>query len=317
MSNYKRIAYTILASCAFFFQTAIAEESSTCAAENKTVDCCEKATCKAPCECLPNRMYISYTMGKGIGYKRNYTTLGYFVSGSLVNRSNIVTFADLRAHCFGNSKMAFNVGLGLRYLDSCAKRVYGVNVFYDYRKKDNDFNQLGLGFESLGCLYDLRVNGYLPIGEKSETLSICRFTYPGGFFAKVKRHQDALRGIDAEIGTGLNRFMCWPPCDLYLYGAVGPYYYSNKFHHFWGGRARLVLQYTEYLSFEVRTTYDDYFRGALQGVITLSIPFPGPNSCCKTPCCDATLCCWARQPVYRNEIIATDKVRCCWKANFH
>ena len=45
-------------------------------------------------------------------------------------------------------------------------RIYGGHFYYDYRDTGHShYNQLSWGFESLGALFDYRVNAYLPVGD--------------------------------------------------------------------------------------------------------------------------------------------------------
>ena len=78
-----------------------------------------------------NRISIRHIESKGIGYNQGYTTLeGFFVPIPSLN-TGWVPFLDLRGHLFNDGKPAANGGLGLRYVDS---RVWGGNIYYDYRK---------------------------------------------------------------------------------------------------------------------------------------------------------------------------------------
>ncbi|HUG89580.1 MAG TPA: inverse autotransporter beta domain-containing protein [Planctomycetaceae bacterium] len=59
----------------------------------------------------------------------------------------------------------YNVGLGVRTTAGPAQRIWGGNLYFDYRDLGSpDFQQIGVGVESLGP-WDFRANGYLPVGD--------------------------------------------------------------------------------------------------------------------------------------------------------
>ena len=186
-----------------------------------------------------------------------------------------------------------------------------MNVYYDYRRGDDkhNFHQLGLGAEWLNGCWDLRINSYLP-WNKSQTSAYCVFDDLGdGFFAKRHKFEYAYSGFDAEIGMPL-----WNCCDFSLYGAAGPYYYGRSHvHHFFGGTARLELDWRSILSLQVRVSYDKVYSTCVQGTIQVSLPldFFNCDSCCDSCGCQCLFC----EPVQRNGIILIDD--CCnWTWNW-
>jgi|JI9StandDraft_1071089.scaffolds.fasta_scaffold10828_5 hypothetical protein len=132
-------------------------------------DLCQTPTDARQCSSAdsPYRVTARHIEAKGIGYKEGYTTLeGFF---ALANRWDDWTpFLDLRGHIFNNGRFALNAGIGARYLGDT--RILGLNGYYDYRStKRQDYNQVALGLESLGELWDFRINGYLPLGKKESS----------------------------------------------------------------------------------------------------------------------------------------------------
>jgi trimeric autotransporter adhesin len=78
-----------------------------------------------------------------------------------------ITFGEaklnLDGHIGGNLRLGYR-----RYLPS-SNRVLGSYLGYDNRSTGlANFSQLGLGFETLGDVWDLRVNGYLPVGSSRQ-----------------------------------------------------------------------------------------------------------------------------------------------------
>jgi hypothetical protein len=111
----------------------------------------------------PFRVAVRHIEPNGIGYRQGYTTAeGFFPLYD--NWDKWVFFLDARGHVFNNGQPAVNAGLGGRYLTT--SRVWGLNAYYDYRKTSRfHYNQVGGGFESLGAVWDFRVNGYAPVGK--------------------------------------------------------------------------------------------------------------------------------------------------------
>jgi len=227
---------------------------------------------------------ISHTEAKGIGYKEGYTTLEAFLTYPNLVHHHWVPFLDLRSHVFNDGKYDSNAGLGLRYLDA---RVWGLNVFYDYRSTHHaNYNQVGVGIESLGCEWDFRLNSYFPMGRK-------------------KSHLFAMKGLDAEVGTTVTNFN-----DLSIYTATGPYYFENEGKHAVGGKARASVRCLECLLLELSGSYDHIFKGIVQGKVSLNIPI-GPLNSIRgdRPCYNVdtlTLRKKTMQRVERQEIIVID-----------
>lgn len=273
----------------------------------------------------PFRLYSSYTVGRGLSYRRGYGTLGLFIMPSLCDEYAWKPFFDLRYHKMQVGPFAGNVGMGLRYLDHCNNRVYGINAYFDARERCKfSYYQLGIGFEVLTPCWDVRLNTYFPIGERTRLEKANRIDYLGGFFLVEQRRRSELPGVDFEIGSTLKIYQ---PCDLLdLYVAAGAYYYRGFCErNIFGGRARLALLFKKYLSLEVRATYDPVFKETLQGVMAITIPFGNPklvrrcqNECPSVTTCDP--CCLLRAlasaPVYREEIIVLEDYCITLDSNF-
>lgn len=243
-------------------------------------------------------------------------------------------------HGHNDGRWAANAGIGVRYLDPCTcDSIWGLNVYYDYRggRCKRNYNQVGVGLEWLHPCWDVRVNGYFPVGDQN---SHCRrnvFTYPGGAIITCQELQTALTGFDAEIGAPLWCNSCY---GLSLYGAVGPYYYTprnnghnhnhndhsgshnnsvsnhNNHHNFnkniWGGRIRLAARWNDWVELSVQGTRDNHFKTRVLGTITVMIPFEALCSPCQ---CEWNCYRWWDQPVHRQPIIGVEN-KTCFNSNF-
>jgi hypothetical protein len=250
---------------------------------------------------------MRYTTPEGIGYKSGYTTVEGFFAFKTSLKDAWVPFLDLRGHVFDNGKLAANAGLGLRYI--ARSRVYGMNAYYDYRNtKQQHYNQVAAGLESLGRIWDFRINGYLPLGRKQSPFSHPKFVAFKGHSLLVKRDRHfAMKGANAEVGIHINHFENAP-----LYFAGGPYYLTGIGDTTYGGELRgFVDLFSRYLRLEGNVSYDHFFKWIGQGQISINIPFgkkwkikkKAGQSCSKM----ATLYTRAIQPPDRFEIIPVGK----------
>lgn len=256
----------------------------------------------------PMRLTLRHIEANGIGYNKGYSTLEGFFTPSDLWQNLYIPFLDLRAHLFNNGKWAGNAGVGMRFLTS--SRVWGVNGYYDYRNTNHHhYNQISLGFESLGALWDFRLNGYLPVGGKSSPYFDTAFERIEGnsIILKLKR-EFAMKGANAEAGVHLNSSRNFP-----IYFAFGPYYLEGKGKVAWGGEGRLRINLSDYLMLEGNTSYDKVFKWIGQGQVGLNFPFGGrrkvkqrKDRTCKQELMLATR---LEQRVDRFEIIATHNQR--------
>lgn len=256
------------------------------------------------CGVYPLMAELSHIEGKGVGYNTGYSTLSILYMPQVYQK--IQPFVDLREHCFNDSKLASNVGLGVRYLDPCRKIILGANFYYDYRRiHRSDAQQFGGGLEFLSDLVDFRFNGYFPFGRQT-------------IHHHERFHQKVYSGVDVEVGMFFKRKRV---CDWYsLYGAVGFYQLSKSggnHAHVSGEKGRLALQLMDWLRLEVSGSYDKLYKGIVQGLIAIDCPIWDmlwtqcednvENSCsCETECRFREL---LVQRVYRQEMIVESKKR--------
>ncbi len=255
----------------------------------------------------PMRVSVRHIEANGIGYNQGYTTLEVFFSP--IDFWNCwVPFLDLRGHVFNNGKMAANAGLGIRYL--YGSRIYGANAYYDYRNTTHrHYNQVSVGLETLGRLWDFRINGYLPVGKKVSPFYDPQFEEFSGNSIIVSRKQEfALKGANAEAGYHWDHYKNVP-----IYFAAGPYYLSGSGKTAWGGELRAVIKIFEYVSVSGNTSYDSLFRWIGQGQLGINVSFGAKREVkqnSQASCCSAlSLRTRSVQCIDRNEIIPVDNRR--------
>lgn len=224
-----------------------------------------------------SRASIRHIEGGGIGYSQGYTTLDVF-SATEPELFSATSFLDLRGHLFDNGKWAANAGFGTRKIFGC--RSYGVNGFYDYRStRRANYSQVGVGLETLGTTWDVRLNGYLPVGHKSTHLhELSFYRFSGHEMILSDKYQVAMKGVDAEVG------FCFGKSKRFnFYAAAGPYYYIGQAgSNIWGGKGRLRAIFKEWIHLELSNSYDATFKNKFQGELSFSFPLGRKRRECQT-----------------------------------
>ncbi len=260
-------------------------------------ECCGKGP-------RPMRAAVRHIEAKGVGYNVGYSTLESFFAPADPWEASWIPFLDVRGHLFNNGEPAANAGIGLRHLEA---RIWGLNLYYDYRKtRRQHYNQVAIGFESLGEIWDFRANGYLPVGRQKSSYYHSQFDSFAGHTMLVSRKREfAMGGINAEAGAHIDQIQ-----DVPIYLAAGPYYLTGEGKNAWGGEARISFDFFDYLRFEANTSYDTAFKWIGQAQLSVIIPFGGRKEVRKPQC---SSCCHALamrdrayQRVDRSEIIPVD-----------
>lgn len=250
-----------------------------------------------------------FAAGRFIAIDQNYGGVTLFAVPS--STTNIHPLLDLRGYKLENHDYAASAGIGMRFVDKPIKKVYGINAYYDYLYlRSKSFHQWGVGFELLSGCWEFHVNGYLPVSHKHYLTSERTKDFPGGFVTTFRQNEFALKGAEFTAGRR------WGFLDgLYLYIAPGFYFYNNRdIGNFQGIQCTAEINWNDWISFKLNSSYDSKFRGRVQGVLALNLPFDIGGSCCQTPCRtpEAML---VGLPVRRNDLIFIKKC-CSTESNF-
>ncbi|TVQ52597.1 MAG: hypothetical protein EA366_13985 [Spirulina sp. DLM2.Bin59] len=140
----------------------------------------------------------------------------------------LYTYGQLRMD--GGTPLGTNLMLGYRIANPQTRRVWGAYLGYDQQNTGtNSFQQLGLGLESLGD-WDLRINGYLPLGQTRKLALDTGLQITDHYFRdhdlnlvlqRQQIYESAAQGVDVEVGT---RLFNLGTGELRGYG--GLYYYK-------------------------------------------------------------------------------------------
>ena len=210
-----------------------------------------------------------------------------------------VTFFNSRLNIDFDSSNSLGgtVLLGHRSYSSEQERILGGYLAFDVRDTgDSTFPQVGFGFERLGKRWDIRANGYVPVGntrqrtdrdiytsstsntEIGETafrgnlLSTTFTTTSTDVFTQIDRFEVALGGFDVEVGTSLAR---WNEHGaLRLHGGV--YYLGGHDVSAVGGRGRIEIVPAESIRLMAGIQGDPVFD--VRGFFAASFLFPTPRS---------------------------------------
>ncbi|MGB7248035.1 MAG: inverse autotransporter beta domain-containing protein [Phormidesmis sp.] len=173
-----------------------------------------------------------------------------------------------------DANLGTNLQLGYRHFVPSDERIYGGYLAFDKRGTNAaSFDQLGVGLETLGENWDVRLNGYLPLGDRralvnSNTVDagtqISDLAFVGNLLtatstprqADIRDYEAALGGFDLEVGSKL--------LDIGEQGALrgygGLYYYDGPaVGGSLGWRVRLQAEPTNYLRTGLAVQNDDIF----------------------------------------------------------
>jgi hypothetical protein len=127
--------------------------------------------------------FFSQELGTLLRLQYNTRSYGQEQDGNLdIGTMQVANFDDAIAFFDGQLTLndyngpGYNLGLGFRWLDYVPfmwepERITGVSIWADgtHTEAGNFFPQVGVSYESLGDMWDVRINGYIPLGPRSQT----------------------------------------------------------------------------------------------------------------------------------------------------
>lgn len=252
---------------------------------------------------------VNYTFGKGIDTNKNYISTNLMLFPGCHVAEHKTPFYSLSAYHLSDNKWAGSAGTGLRWMPCRSCHIYGFNVFYDViGAKQGIYNQVGAGLEYLSKTWEAHANGYLPVGKKSIRHTVNFFdNYRGRFYVAVDNIEQTSHGADLEVGKNF-----YYGDKMRFYMGIGTAWFERSYsgNSEWTFKTRTFLQWTRYLSIELRTYKEPSENWHCQGVINLSVPFD--------VLCNFYTCGFSdlySQPVVRNAMIKKNK-GCCWITNY-
>jgi len=177
---------------------------------------------------------------------------------------NAMVFASVRGFRAGTDGWGLNAGGGLRYYSEKWDRIFGINAFYDYDNSSGGlFREVGFGLETLGELWDMRANAYIPHGNTEQLLKTelvegsQRFVDHRLLYDNLLTFGNALRGVDWELGIPIPGRI---PRRHNLKAFGGWYYFSGSATEgFAGWKARAQADVVQNLTVQLDVANDQVF----------------------------------------------------------
>ncbi|NEP59397.1 MAG: right-handed parallel beta-helix repeat-containing protein [Symploca sp. SIO2G7] len=239
------------------------------------------------------------------------------------NPGKDLLFLEGRLLLDNGANLGGNILLGYRTFNPELNRSFGGYVGYDNRDTgDSIFNQIGLGLESLGEIWDFRLNGYLSVGDTRQV--VASSTFDTGFqltgtpffqgnslaltgeriFQSTTIQEAAMSGLDFELGAKIAEFANGG--EVRGYGGV--YYYDAAGSPSTvGGKLRVEVRPTDYLNLGLGVQHDDLFGTNI--LFTVGGTFPGTRPSGYRNKSDEPESVWARmgESVSRTASIVVDQ----------
>ncbi len=212
-----------------------------------------------------------------------------------------------------------NLLFGHRAYSQSMNRIWGGYLSLDNRDTDeSEFYQLGLGVETLGNVWDARINGYLPLGDTSQVIKEEAFdtglTVSSGFEGNqlvlsnrreqrlFRLEEFALSGFDAEVGA---RIVRWNNNESDLRGLAGLYFYNaEEVDSTLGWRLGLEVRPVQNIVLGVTVQDDDLFGTNVIGTFALTFPRVRPKGSIPD---EIEVAARLGEPVRRTSSIAVDQ----------
>lgn len=235
----------------------------------------------------------------------DFTRIGALVAPDYA-RGSILPMLDFQVDRINSHTYKTHLGLIGRHIptSNTFNRVFGWNVYYDYRS--GPYHWLGLGMEMLGDRFDLRANAYIPF-LTYHRVEHERFNYTDGFFAVKNRYLYSLYGINVELG-----WLAVKSKNFLLYAAASPYFFWRPSFGTYvpGLKLRIRPQFRDLFAIDLGLVMDTYCNAVFQAQFIFYIPLytiksrPSPRY-------------FTNRQIYQpTERIDPLGYRCCWHSNF-
>jgi len=204
-------------------------------------------------------LYFRKDIDNGVGYREGFSTVGGFVP--LMLSPNYGLFGQGQFFVTDDGRFGGNIGGGARYFVESANRLFGVYGFMDFDENfaNNNVEQFGFGFETLGTMWDFRANGYIPTDTDHQFMRLNQLLGPPVFSGNTillngnAFFERSMGGGDAEFGV--------PLLDPSAFGRLrayfGGYAYDAEEEAQIGGRVRLESHVNEHITLGAAFMHDD------------------------------------------------------------
>lgn len=176
-----------------------------------------------------------------------------------------------------NHNLGSNVGVGARQYIPEIERTIGTYLYYDTRDAGYaTFDQVSGGIETLGDIWDARLNWYVPTGQTRNEYatthtdtggySFIGHYLVGGTFTRY--YQAAMKGLDMEAGA---KFYSNDYMDLRAY--AGWYHFQAKgSQQAWGWKSRVESRISDMVSLNLSVQNDRVFDTTVNFAVGIQWP---------------------------------------------
>ncbi|EDL57648.1 beta strand repeat-containing protein [Gimesia maris] len=192
--------------------------------------------------------------------------------------SDWLTFIDARLLLGDdNHNLGSNVGVGARQYIPEYQRTIGAYIYYDTRDAGYaSFDQVSGGIETLGDIWDARLNWYVPTGQTRNQYATTHTSggsykfvghyLTGGTFTRY--YQAAMKGLDMEAGA---KFYSNESMDLRAY--AGWYHFQAKgSEQAWGWKSRIESRISDMVSLNLGVQNDRVFNTTVNFAVGIQWP---------------------------------------------
>ncbi len=198
----------------------------------------------------------------GAGVDGTAGVRGFVPLAQTVGQDVLFTEGSLTVDHGGN--LGSQILLGYRSLNGNATNILGGHIGLQTRATgDNTFTQLDVGLESLGETVDIRVDGFVPLGNSRQAVGsasqqvVSDSTNGAELIQNVQQQQafeSALGGVNLDVGVRLGSLRDGP-----LRGHGGVYWLSGGGESTLGARAGLTATPVENANVGLAVQYDGMF----------------------------------------------------------
>lgn len=219
-----------------------------------------------------NVNFFSQDLGTVLRLRYNTESYGQNNQGNVdIGTMQVITMDDRAALFDGQvtlndaNGVGFNLGVGYRWMNfpSYAMesgRLDGVAIWADgtHTEAGNFFPQIGLSYESLGEIWDVRSNLYVPVGKQDQVGNFKQTGETGFIGNSIAQLTRAV--VDSSYTVGEVEFARRLGSERDAWGFAGPYFVTNDNDNSAGGRAGVRGYAVPDLLLQFAISQDDVFH---------------------------------------------------------
>ncbi len=270
----------------------------------------------APMSQMGGGDFFSQELGTLLRLRYNTEGYGQYETGNLdigamriANFEDAIGFFDGQVTLSDENGVGYNLGVGFRWLGWAPfplepERITGFSFWTDGTSTDtgNFFPQVGVSYESLGDLWDLRVNGYIPLGQESQLGTFSptgNTTFQDNFLVS---ETFAIRNTSLNVGEAEIARRIMPDRDAWAF--AGPYVLANDDQDSAGYRVGVRGYAYPDLLVQLAVTDDEIFKTNTTFSVTWFVGRTRTNFRPAYGLADRM-----REPVMRNDYVALARDR--------